>query len=196
MRYLHASRHDIGSVKDTITIYHGVRCKFGAKCECSRLCLVQNAKWLWVLQKFNFNPLQECKGNGSDCCLISSPVTISWSCRPLHLVPEGLCKCSDGSPLELLEVVWTCCMPKCSVRTETDFWIFPYFLPLLVPHHRNAQRNWLLISSSGSDVGRQPEQWMSPINLDRFRDIFKIHTLFINLMPYHEMPLLINHTFP
>jgi len=32
MRYLHTSRRDNGSVKDTITIDDGVRCKFGAKC--------------------------------------------------------------------------------------------------------------------------------------------------------------------
>jgi len=49
-----------------------------------------------------------------------------------------------------------------------------------------------LICSSGSYA----EQWMSPINLDRFRYIYNIHTLFINLMPYHEMPLLTNYTFP
>jgi hypothetical protein len=42
MRYLHTSRQDTGSVKDTITIGHGVRCKFGAKWgECSRMCIVQ-----------------------------------------------------------------------------------------------------------------------------------------------------------
>jgi len=39
---LHTSKQDIGSVKDTIIIDHGLRCKFGAKCgECSRMCVVQ-----------------------------------------------------------------------------------------------------------------------------------------------------------
>jgi hypothetical protein len=42
MLYLHKLRQDIGSVKYTITIYHGVRCKFGTNCvECSRMCIVQ-----------------------------------------------------------------------------------------------------------------------------------------------------------
>jgi hypothetical protein len=167
MRNLHTLRQDIGSVKYTITIYHGVRCKFGAKCGgCSRMCIVQTTNDCGFYKSLIPTLFSKVKV----MVVTAASFRHRWQFHEVIVHFTFLQRVCVNVRMVLLnckKYEYAACLNVQLELKQTSGYsrVFCHFSFLTIWTHKGID----LICSSGSDVGRQPEQWMSPINLDRFR---------------------------